>query len=478
MISFEDSVNAHRDRIEIEALKSKLSDITNSFKSKEIKLNSTIDRLTRKVADLERKLNDATMEIRVLEDHRAKDLESRQKLVSDYEHKIENLQKLMHKNSYTLNENEGNSSLTSQSNRFKLTSMQDIKRDLSVYDGFGKKRIVQNNLLNNGKVSTLTGQKKNGVTIKANGMDSKTTGIHSKGMTSKLELSMKSHIKDVKRQSNDVKDITKDIKRQSNDVRDKPKDVETNMYNSKESKSGANKQIYQLNGKGNNCGYESKDLEPLERYPNHQSPNQRQSIYAEAYKRSDSPKETNHLNTKPGLKIGQSNSPHFEEKPSLLKKPSRITISNVETDHLKQTIDVQDRDDYHSSKEDLDRLESRLELDTCVEEYVYSKDGKHERKYRNGTKLSWLPNGTMKMYHPDNIIVIYYSNGDSKTTFPDERVMYWYNATKTQHTSFKDGYELFEFENGQVEKYFPDGIHLVEFPDGITKTVYPDKTVL
>ena len=37
------------------------------------------------------------------------------------------------------------------------------------------------------------------------------------------------------------------------------------------------------------------------------------------------------------------------------------------------------------------------------------------------------------------------------------QVVYFYAETRTSHTTYADGMEMFDFSNGQREKHFPDG---------------------
>jgi centromere protein J len=53
-------------------------------------------------------------------------------------------------------------------------------------------------------------------------------------------------------------------------------------------------------------------------------------------------------------------------------------------------------------------------------------------------------------------------------------VIYWYNDPKIIHTTYKDGLELYEFENGQLEKHLSDGSREILFPDKTIKYIYAD----
>jgi hypothetical protein len=60
-----------------------------------------------------------------------------------------------------------------------------------------------------------------------------------------------------------------------------------------------------------------------------------------------------------------------------------------------------------------------------------------------------------------------------RTVFPDERVVYWYNKSKTRHTPYSDGLQVCEYDDGQLEEIHTDGRHIVQFADGIVKTILP-----
>jgi hypothetical protein len=124
------------------------------------------------------------------------------------------------------------------------------------------------------------------------------------------------------------------------------------------------------------------------------------------------------------------------------------------------------------SKCDLDQLQKELHLEHPIKENVL-EDGSRSRLFADGTILQWLNDGKMKLVRIDGISVVYFSNGDSKTVFPDERVVYWYNKSKTRHTTYSDGLQVCEYDDGQLEEIHTDGRHIVQFADGIVKTILP-----
>jgi hypothetical protein len=64
------------------------------------------------------------------------------------------------------------------------------------------------------------------------------------------------------------------------------------------------------------------------------------------------------------------------------------------------------------AKEDLDKLQNELELGKYEE--VEFPDGRLERSFGKGAKIIWFTNRSMK-YLVDEMEVLFFSNGDSKT---------------------------------------------------------------
>lgn len=101
--------------------------------------------------------------------------------------------------------------------------------------------------------------------------------------------------------------------------------------------------------------------------------------------------------------------------------------------------------------------------------------GKFERRYRSGRRVVQFSNGTTKDIMPDGRTTVKFNNGDVKQTYPDTGlVVYYYADARTTHTTYKDGTEVFEFPNGQVERHMPGKSKNIEFPDGTVKVVGPD----
>nr|XP_027797407.1 centromere protein J [Marmota flaviventris] len=115
-------------------------------------------------------------------------------------------------------------------------------------------------------------------------------------------------------------------------------------------------------------------------------------------------------------------------------------------------------------------------------------DGKVEKVYKNGCRLILFPNGTRKEVSADGkSVTVNFFNGDVKQVMPDERVIYYYAAAQTTHTTYPEGLEVLHFSSGQIEKHFPDGRKEITFPDqtiknlfadGQEESIFPDGTVV
>ncbi|XP_053419763.1 centromere protein J isoform X2 [Nycticebus coucang] len=115
-------------------------------------------------------------------------------------------------------------------------------------------------------------------------------------------------------------------------------------------------------------------------------------------------------------------------------------------------------------------------------------DGKVERVYKNGCRVILFPNGTRKEVSADGkTVTVTFFNGDVKQVMPDERVIYYYAAAQTTHTTYPEGLEVLHFSSGQIEKHFPDGRKEITFPDltvknlfadGQEESIFPDGTIV
>ncbi|KAM8803147.1 centrosomal P4.1-associated protein [Rhynchonycteris naso] len=102
-------------------------------------------------------------------------------------------------------------------------------------------------------------------------------------------------------------------------------------------------------------------------------------------------------------------------------------------------------------------------------------DGKIEKVNKDGCHVILFPNGTQKEVSADGkTVTVTFFNGDVKQVMPDERVIYYYAAAQTTHTTYPEGLEVLHFSSGQIEKHFPDGRKEITFPDQTIKNLFAD----
>ncbi|GFR97057.1 centromere protein J [Elysia marginata] len=103
------------------------------------------------------------------------------------------------------------------------------------------------------------------------------------------------------------------------------------------------------------------------------------------------------------------------------------------------------------------------------------QDGKLEKTFRTGAKEILFPNGTVKEISADGqTIVCRLANGDIRQILPDHRVVYIFSEAQIMQTTFPDGLETFQFQNGQIERRYPDGTVEITFPSKDIKYLFPD----
>nr|XP_023408860.1 centromere protein J isoform X6 [Loxodonta africana] len=135
---------------------------------------------------------------------------------------------------------------------------------------------------------------------------------------------------------------------------------------------------------------------------------------------------------------------------------------------------------------DCEHKEEEEEEETQGE--ISHPDGKVEKVFKNGCHVILFPNGTRKEVSADGkTLTVTFFNGDVKQVMPDERVIYYYAAAQTTHTTYPEGLEVLHFSSGQIEKHFPDGRKEITFPDqtiknlfadGQEESIFPDGTVV
>ena len=102
-----------------------------------------------------------------------------------------------------------------------------------------------------------------------------------------------------------------------------------------------------------------------------------------------------------------------------------------------------------------------------------STDGKIINIYENNKKEIIFQSGVRKEIYSDGYQLIHFPNGDMKQKFVGdaEKVMYFYSETNTVQTSFKNGINIFKFNNGQIEKHYPDGSKYIFYSNGIRRKI-------
>ncbi|XP_041490151.1 centromere protein J [Microtus oregoni] len=118
---------------------------------------------------------------------------------------------------------------------------------------------------------------------------------------------------------------------------------------------------------------------------------------------------------------------------------------------------------------------NKEEKEEEVQGEISHPDGKVEKVYKNGCRVILFPNGTRKEVSADGkSITVTFFNGDVKQVMPDERVVYYYAAAQTTHTTYPEGLQVLHFSSGQIEKHFPDGRKEITFPDQTIKNLFAD----
>ena len=109
-------------------------------------------------------------------------------------------------------------------------------------------------------------------------------------------------------------------------------------------------------------------------------------------------------------------------------------------------------------------------------------EGKTINIYNNKKEI-FFKSGVKKEIFIDGYQLVHFPNGDIKQNFGDGKIVYYFNDSKTIQTTYKDGLNVFKFNNNQIEKHYPDGSKFIIFPDGTKRriskngneeTIYPD----
>ncbi|XP_059540147.1 centromere protein J isoform X2 [Myotis daubentonii] len=151
--------------------------------------------------------------------------------------------------------------------------------------------------------------------------------------------------------------------------------------------------------------------------------------------------------------------------------PSRdlCSLDKGQTATPRESIDSVDFPDPEYKEED--EKEEKEE----IQGEISHPDGKIEKVYKDGCCVILFPNGTRKEVSADGkTVTVTFFNGDVKQVMPDERVIYYYAAAQTTHTTYPEGLEVLHFSSGQIEKHFPDGRKEITFPDQTIKNLFAD----
>ena len=101
----------------------------------------------------------------------------------------------------------------------------------------------------------------------------------------------------------------------------------------------------------------------------------------------------------------------------------------------------------------------------------FESNDKKIKLFDNNKKEILFKSGVKKEIFDDGFQIVYFPNGDKKLNFPDEKKIYFFNDTKTVQTTYKDGTNVFKFNNNQIEKHFVDGSKYIIFPNGQKKYI-------
>ena len=78
------------------------------------------------------------------------------------------------------------------------------------------------------------------------------------------------------------------------------------------------------------------------------------------------------------------------------------------------------------------------------------------------------------MQFSDGFQIINFENGDIRQTFPDGRMVYWFAKADVTQTLMPDGEKILLFANEQLERHKPNGSKEIYFGDGSKKFVNVD----
>ncbi|XP_040853760.1 centromere protein J-like isoform X1 [Ochotona curzoniae] len=170
------------------------------------------------------------------------------------------------------------------------------------------------------------------------------------------------------------------------------------------------------------------------------------------------------------------------DKPKKIYLPTQGNPSRESKDVPLRELSSSDKRQRASPREQVepadfpesDDKENKDDDDEEIETAISHPDGKVEKVYKNGCRVTLFPNGTRKEVSADRTVTVTFCNGDVKQVMPDERVVYYYASARTTHTTYPEGLQVLHFSSGQIEKHFPDGRKEITFPDQTVKNLFAD----
>ena len=99
-------------------------------------------------------------------------------------------------------------------------------------------------------------------------------------------------------------------------------------------------------------------------------------------------------------------------------------------------------------------------------------DGKIINFYEKDIREVIFPSGVQKEIHSDGYQLVKFPNNDIKQLFPDGRMIYFFNESKTvQSTIPIEKLQVFKFSNGQIERHYDNGEKQILYSDGTVKLI-------
>ena len=144
-----------------------------------------------------------------------------------------------------------------------------------------------------------------------------------------------------------------------------------------------------------------------------------------------------------------------------------------------------DRNDINTNKENYEFIIPERYKDKNNYHLIkkIESEGKTIYIYNNNKKEIIFKSGVRKEIFSDGYQLVHFPNGDKKQNFPGGKSVYYFSDAKTVQTSYKDGLNVFKFNNNQIEKHYPDGSKFIIFPNGTKRriskngneeTIFPD----